>query len=87
MSWQGDNFYHRPETGAGHADDHMDYRTWGGACWSAKWVDGQFFHTPKVGDYGHPDTILNFTDWDGVPGPPPAPWRLEGHAEVARPRG
>lgn len=65
-SWSGDNFHHRPETGAGHSDDHIDYRTWDGACWSAKWIGGRFFHSPKGGGAGHPDTILNFTDWDGV---------------------
>lgn len=68
----GDRFWHfprDPDTQAErHESENIRYRTWGGGGWDATWRASrrQFFHTPVNGQSGHPDTILNFEDWDGV---------------------
>lgn len=68
----GEWFWHFPSDPDTQAERHQSrnirYRTWGGDCWDATWDARRraFFHTPVSGGAGHPDTILNFEDWDGV---------------------
>lgn len=68
----GDRFWHFPKDPETQRERHeapiIRYQTWGGGCWQATWDEDSrvFRHRPASGGSGHPDTILNFEDWDRV---------------------
>jgi len=66
--WEGKGFYHTPRTGgAGHYSEIINYTTWDGRNWQARWVEdgneGYFLHT-RAGN-SHKDRVLNYLDWEG----------------------
>lgn len=71
-SLSGAQFWHFPQDPETQPERHeaaiIRYKTWGGGCWQATWdpTARVFRHQPASGGSGHPDTILNFEDWDGV---------------------
>lgn len=71
-SLSGSQFWHFPRDPDTQPERHeapvIRYQTWGGGCWQATWDPARrvFNHQPASGGAGHPDTILNFEDWEGV---------------------
>ncbi|WP_375460764.1 hypothetical protein [uncultured Enterovirga sp.] len=63
----GSNFSHTREGGTTHGDTVINYITWDGGCWQAKWDDASktFAHArfPSGAD-AHSNVILNYITWD-----------------------
>lgn len=50
-------------------NSHMDYITWGGQAWRARFnpASNMFVHTPIHGrGQSHSDYIINYISWDGA---------------------
>ena len=59
--------YHTKQgVSAGHPEQYVNYKAWGGANWTA-WLDstGQFLHTQQGASSGHTDVVIAYISWDG----------------------
>jgi hypothetical protein len=66
--WRGRGFLHTHRLGGGgHYDEIINYTTWDGRFWQARWYEngneGYFIHTRN--GQSHKDRLINYLDWEG----------------------
>lgn len=75
VTWSSDNtFFHRPASdtpGAPHPEAYIQYMTWDGTCWQAKWeIEKEKFAHIRYEQVQHYDRIINYVTWPMSSGGP-----------------